>query len=316
MTPDPDRAKEQAAALPHLREQIAVMQAFLDGKPIECNWRTSPPHHWGSCDDPIWDWEDRDYRVAPSPLDDLRVPREWRDWRKEGRRPIPDDKVCPKQVVQLTSDGWQLVIATELLPGWLLVREEEVTGKHAESWTPPRPAESLMDKFEAIVAGMTTDEICAELVARGALIEELDQPPASAAREWDALVLMCKDAIRCARDNGSYTAELDVTECQKLLDAIASVREVTPPPALTVPEGVPAPPDGFDYFGNGSLAAKMPDPKDDQAIYEDIACFNGHEWGTGVSRYAEFILVHGKGVTGRHKAIRRGTELHRRNFTP
>lgn len=44
------------------KEKIAVMQAFEDGKPIECmNYGLGV---WEPCDDPSWDWLETDYRVA------------------------------------------------------------------------------------------------------------------------------------------------------------------------------------------------------------------------------------------------------------
>lgn len=210
-----------------------------------------------------------------------------------------------------------------------------------ESWTPPRPAGGVtisgardMDKRTlGLLAGVATsytghvpcrkcgtvhwmhgpcpdpgkptftEEDKARMNARSEEIakEFIAQPPASAAREWDALVLMCKDAIRCARDNGSYTAELDVTECQKLLDAIASAHSVAPPPALpAVPEGVP-PLEGeftdFDYFGRGPIE------NDGEDGHPDIACFCCGSWST---MWAGSINL--------PTAIRRGTKLHADNF--
>lgn len=48
-------------------EMIAVMQAYVDGKPIESQSRGA--EHWYSSGTglPIWDWGDCDYRIATTP---------------------------------------------------------------------------------------------------------------------------------------------------------------------------------------------------------------------------------------------------------
>jgi len=44
-------------------QMIEVMQAYVDGKPIEV---TLPDGHWGEAESlPFWDWIMRDYRIAP-----------------------------------------------------------------------------------------------------------------------------------------------------------------------------------------------------------------------------------------------------------
>lgn len=50
------------------KEKIAVMQAFVDGKPIEIcevggNWISLHPDWKGQ--EVCWNWEEYDYRVAP-----------------------------------------------------------------------------------------------------------------------------------------------------------------------------------------------------------------------------------------------------------
>lgn len=48
-----------------LQEKIAVMQAFADGKAIEC----SPfgPADWAPVSSPAWNWDEYDYRVKREP---------------------------------------------------------------------------------------------------------------------------------------------------------------------------------------------------------------------------------------------------------
>jgi hypothetical protein len=50
------------------REKLAVMQAFLDGQPIQCKLATLSDPNWTDCD-PMWNWGTYDYRVKPEPRD-------------------------------------------------------------------------------------------------------------------------------------------------------------------------------------------------------------------------------------------------------
>jgi len=45
----------------NIHEQIAVMQAFADGKEIEFNWGGG----WQLCPKPAWDWSKLNYRIKP-----------------------------------------------------------------------------------------------------------------------------------------------------------------------------------------------------------------------------------------------------------
>ena len=48
------------------KEKIEVMQAFLDGKKIECKFTSA--YTWSVMDgEPKWDWVANDYRIAPEP---------------------------------------------------------------------------------------------------------------------------------------------------------------------------------------------------------------------------------------------------------
>lgn len=48
-----------------LERKIKVMQAFADGKPIQCRLRIRRDGEWSSCNAPLWDWHQWDYRVKP-----------------------------------------------------------------------------------------------------------------------------------------------------------------------------------------------------------------------------------------------------------
>lgn len=49
-------------------DKIEIMQAFVDGKPIEVRF-TSHIGDWYTCVDPTWDWLNCEYRLKPDPLD-------------------------------------------------------------------------------------------------------------------------------------------------------------------------------------------------------------------------------------------------------
>ena len=65
-------------------DKIAVMQAFEDGKPIECIPRKGCK--WVSINDcippePIWDWESCNYRIKPAPASQLdRIKAEYAEY--------------------------------------------------------------------------------------------------------------------------------------------------------------------------------------------------------------------------------------------
>lgn len=51
--------------------KIGVMQAFKEGKVIEC--RNKSGSIWNSVPDPAWNWSICDYRVKPEPKEDWVV---------------------------------------------------------------------------------------------------------------------------------------------------------------------------------------------------------------------------------------------------
>lgn len=49
-----------------IKEKIAVMQAYAEGKKIEiCSINTDPIKKWFVCYAPTWNWDSFDYRVKP-----------------------------------------------------------------------------------------------------------------------------------------------------------------------------------------------------------------------------------------------------------
>lgn len=48
-------------------EMCAVMQAFKDGKKIECKFSRLDGDTWDETVKPHWNWEQLDYRVKPEP---------------------------------------------------------------------------------------------------------------------------------------------------------------------------------------------------------------------------------------------------------
>lgn len=60
-----------------LREKIAVMIAYDEGKAIECRYADRSSHDdWTVIKEPVWNWADYEYRVKP----EKKVPvyRRWK----------------------------------------------------------------------------------------------------------------------------------------------------------------------------------------------------------------------------------------------
>lgn len=62
------------------KQMIAVMQAYVDGKPIECFSLASLSAAWQNVSDPIWSWFSNDYRISTTPdsIDWSHVAPEWK----------------------------------------------------------------------------------------------------------------------------------------------------------------------------------------------------------------------------------------------
>ena len=50
----------------HTTKALEVMQAFLDGQPIQCR-RYGETRYWDTAENPTWNWDGFEYRVAPLP---------------------------------------------------------------------------------------------------------------------------------------------------------------------------------------------------------------------------------------------------------
>ena len=50
------------------KKAIEVMQAYVDGKKIECRWKAEEKDEWRGSEDPLWLWDTRDYRIKPQPM--------------------------------------------------------------------------------------------------------------------------------------------------------------------------------------------------------------------------------------------------------
>lgn len=52
-----------------IKEQIAVMQGFADGKEIQYELKDSPRWHTPISKSfaPVWNWQENDYRIKPEP---------------------------------------------------------------------------------------------------------------------------------------------------------------------------------------------------------------------------------------------------------
>lgn len=51
-------------------EKIAVMQAFERGETVDCSTNGT---YWLSTSQPSWDWARFEYRIAPKPIDLVKV---------------------------------------------------------------------------------------------------------------------------------------------------------------------------------------------------------------------------------------------------
>ena len=50
-----------------IKEQIAVMQGFADGKEIEFRAPNEINDRWEKVETPLWDWHNFEYRIKPEP---------------------------------------------------------------------------------------------------------------------------------------------------------------------------------------------------------------------------------------------------------
>ena len=56
-----------------LREKIEVMQAFERGEYIEVRTDKTKSGTWSVAIDPLWDWNNNDYRIKPKPKQTVTI---------------------------------------------------------------------------------------------------------------------------------------------------------------------------------------------------------------------------------------------------
>lgn len=87
-------------------EMIAVMQARVDGKKIECSLRGG--YYWYECTSTDWDWIHYEYRVKPEPVEPQYRPYKdceemIEDYKERFDMPCPS-YTMPKIWIQGTGD--------------------------------------------------------------------------------------------------------------------------------------------------------------------------------------------------------------------
>jgi hypothetical protein len=116
---------------------------------------------------------------------------------------------------------------------------------------------------------------------------------------WVKIQIQCRDGYECdCRADDCNWEEVGIS-------TITHWRPVKPEPKL--PDGVPPPPEGFEYWGKGPLVerAHSPEAAEDVARITCMDAFTWSGWCTG---------FWGNMRGGAHYALRKGTELHRLNF--
>ena len=56
-----------------LREKIETMQAFERGEYVEVRTDKTKSGTWGVAIDPLWDWNNNDYRIKPKPKQTVTI---------------------------------------------------------------------------------------------------------------------------------------------------------------------------------------------------------------------------------------------------
>ena len=67
------------------KEKIAVMQAYVDGKKIQCKYLSEEKDCWCDCEVPLWHWYMKDYRIKPEEEKPVRMTnRQLAEWLARG----------------------------------------------------------------------------------------------------------------------------------------------------------------------------------------------------------------------------------------
>ena len=100
-------------------EAIRVMQAYVDGKEVECKY----PYGWDRIDQPNWNWNNLDYRIKPTPT--------LRPW-------TADEVPLGGQIRSKANTEYRMLIDRTanhgLREGWLKSHEHSLDG--GKTWLP------------------------------------------------------------------------------------------------------------------------------------------------------------------------------------
>ena len=96
-------------------DQIAVMQAEVEEKPIRFRRKGTEDWHIGEAGCMAWNWEDYDYEVVPEPA----VPRTFNVWLCGSGQLYERSEDQP--AADWVESGFRATTITEIPPGWKLV---------------------------------------------------------------------------------------------------------------------------------------------------------------------------------------------------
>lgn len=88
-------------------EAIRVMQAYVDGKEVECKYW----YGWVRIDQPNWNWDDLDYRIKPT--------KTLRPWTK--------DEVPLGAWLRSKENGWRALIFEVRRDGQMEINNSSIT---------------------------------------------------------------------------------------------------------------------------------------------------------------------------------------------
>lgn len=144
------------------------------------------------------------------------------------------------------------------------------------------------------------------------VVESVPAPAPEPAEPMSLDIWVCRHISGPHRYHGHLSDEAAIKDGWRKI----TVSEIPPgwklvPPVAgrPLPEGVPQPPDGFDYWGDGKPVVEPDDSNSD-----DAACLQlSKRWHVGKGGYSLYMATN-SGPVGRPKAFRRGTALHAANF--
>lgn len=93
-------------------EKIKVMQAFCDGKEIQCLNKYESDDTYDTTDYPVWNWDKFDYRVKPTPnlrlwtIDEVPLDAWYRSNDEDGSELVRIDTVSVKRTTINIAGTW------------------------------------------------------------------------------------------------------------------------------------------------------------------------------------------------------------------